>query len=230
MVFFPGFNIFPGAGLPPLGHSSNPVVDLRALRDRNFALGCLLSFVTGIGIFTTIFLTPLFLGILILARKEESTGTLVRRAALVGAGVILTALGLRAALSIDLIADLRSVIKAQSLFDQLGGRPYRYWVWADAAAFFLSAGIGLTALFAADVAMRWRRRSPGLETALLATIVLFSLSGLNRGETDRIWLLFVPILCAAAASSAREFEVRWVAAAGLAQALLIQCLFLVWGR
>ncbi|MDE2449802.1 MAG: DHA2 family efflux MFS transporter permease subunit [Gammaproteobacteria bacterium] len=40
----------------------NPVVDLRALRNRNFALGCGLSFVTGIGIFAPIFLTPLFLG------------------------------------------------------------------------------------------------------------------------------------------------------------------------
>jgi DHA2 family multidrug resistance protein len=40
----------------------SPVVDLRALRNRNFALGCFLSFVTGVGIFTTIYLTPLFLG------------------------------------------------------------------------------------------------------------------------------------------------------------------------
>ena len=40
----------------------NPVVDLRALGNRNFALGCLLSFITGVGIFTTIYLTPLFLG------------------------------------------------------------------------------------------------------------------------------------------------------------------------
>jgi DHA2 family multidrug resistance protein len=39
-----------------------PVVDLRALKDRNFALGCLFSFVTGIGIFATIYLTPVFLG------------------------------------------------------------------------------------------------------------------------------------------------------------------------
>ena len=39
-----------------------PVVDLRALGNRNFALGCFLSFVAGIGIFTTIYLTPLFLG------------------------------------------------------------------------------------------------------------------------------------------------------------------------
>ncbi len=41
---------------------ANPVVDLRALRNRNFALGCFMSFVTGIGIFSTIYLTPLFLG------------------------------------------------------------------------------------------------------------------------------------------------------------------------
>jgi DHA2 family multidrug resistance protein len=41
---------------------ARPVVDLRALRDRNFSLGCFLSFVTGIGIFSTIYLTPLFLG------------------------------------------------------------------------------------------------------------------------------------------------------------------------
>ena len=40
----------------------NPVVDLRALKDRNFALGCVFSFITGIGIFATIYLTPLFLG------------------------------------------------------------------------------------------------------------------------------------------------------------------------
>ncbi len=39
----------------------HPVMDLTALRNRNFALGCFLSFVTGVGIFTTIYLTPLFL-------------------------------------------------------------------------------------------------------------------------------------------------------------------------
>jgi DHA2 family multidrug resistance protein len=41
---------------------ANPIVDLRALKSRNFALGCFFSFVTGIGIFATIYLTPLFLG------------------------------------------------------------------------------------------------------------------------------------------------------------------------
>jgi MFS transporter, DHA2 family, multidrug resistance protein len=41
---------------------ANPVVDLRALGNRNFSIGCVVSFVTGIGIFSTIYLTPLFLG------------------------------------------------------------------------------------------------------------------------------------------------------------------------
>ncbi len=40
----------------------NPVVDLRALKDRNFALGCFFSFISGVGIFATIYLTPVFLG------------------------------------------------------------------------------------------------------------------------------------------------------------------------
>jgi MFS transporter, DHA2 family, multidrug resistance protein len=40
----------------------NPFVELRALKSLNFALGCFFSFVTGIGIFATIYLTPLFLG------------------------------------------------------------------------------------------------------------------------------------------------------------------------
>jgi DHA2 family multidrug resistance protein len=41
---------------------SQPVVDLRALKSRNFTLGCFFSFVAGLGIFSIIYLSPLFLG------------------------------------------------------------------------------------------------------------------------------------------------------------------------
>ncbi|MCK1537516.1 MULTISPECIES: DHA2 family efflux MFS transporter permease subunit [unclassified Bradyrhizobium] len=41
---------------------AQPVVDLRALKIRNFALGSWFSFITGLGIFSTVYLTPLFLG------------------------------------------------------------------------------------------------------------------------------------------------------------------------
>ena len=35
-----------------------PVMDLRALQDRTFSLGCYFSFMAGVGIFATIYLTP----------------------------------------------------------------------------------------------------------------------------------------------------------------------------
>ena len=39
----------------------NPVVNLRILRDPDFALGCLLSFILGIGLFGSVYMMPVFL-------------------------------------------------------------------------------------------------------------------------------------------------------------------------
>jgi len=41
--------------------ATDPIVDLRALSVRNFGIGSLLSFITGIGIFGMVYLTPVFL-------------------------------------------------------------------------------------------------------------------------------------------------------------------------
>lgn len=38
-----------------------PIVDLRALADRDFALGCVLSFILGVGLYGSIYLMPVFL-------------------------------------------------------------------------------------------------------------------------------------------------------------------------
>ena len=38
-----------------------PLVDLRTFRDRNFTVGCVLSFVLGIGLFGSVYLMPVFL-------------------------------------------------------------------------------------------------------------------------------------------------------------------------
>jgi DHA2 family multidrug resistance protein len=40
-----------------------PVVDLTTLRDRNFAIGCCLSFVLGIGLFGSVYMMPVFLAL-----------------------------------------------------------------------------------------------------------------------------------------------------------------------
>src|SRR5665213_2880508 len=41
--------------------AANPVVELRTLASRNFAIGCFLSFVLGIGLYGTVYLMPVFL-------------------------------------------------------------------------------------------------------------------------------------------------------------------------
>ncbi|MEQ1607533.1 MAG: DHA2 family efflux MFS transporter permease subunit [Hyphomonadaceae bacterium] len=41
---------------------ANPVVDLKVLQDKNFALGSMLAVVIGFGLFGSVYLTPLFLG------------------------------------------------------------------------------------------------------------------------------------------------------------------------
>ncbi|MDR3516891.1 MAG: DHA2 family efflux MFS transporter permease subunit [Azospirillaceae bacterium] len=40
---------------------SHPIVDLRSFGDRSFAIGCILSFVLGIGLFGSVYLMPVFL-------------------------------------------------------------------------------------------------------------------------------------------------------------------------
>jgi DHA2 family multidrug resistance protein len=41
--------------------ATHPVVDLRTFRDRNFSIGCLLSFILGAGLFGSVYLMPVFL-------------------------------------------------------------------------------------------------------------------------------------------------------------------------
>jgi MFS transporter, DHA2 family, multidrug resistance protein len=42
--------------------AENPIVDLRAFRNRNFAIGATLAMAIGLGLYTLVYLTPLFLG------------------------------------------------------------------------------------------------------------------------------------------------------------------------
>jgi DHA2 family multidrug resistance protein len=43
--------------------SAYPIVELRSFADRNFTIGCILSFVLGIGLFGSTYLMPFFLGL-----------------------------------------------------------------------------------------------------------------------------------------------------------------------
>ena len=59
LVFVIGAAFFIGRTL----RSARPLVELRCFADRNFTIGCVLSFVLGIGLFGSTYLMPFFLGL-----------------------------------------------------------------------------------------------------------------------------------------------------------------------
>jgi methylthioxylose transferase len=160
---------------------------------------------------------------------------LLMRRALVGlAGLVAGVLVLRLLIGLDLIAVFRSTVSAH-LVDPSRRRPYAYWLFADIPAVLIVAGLPQTALLAAEARSAWRRGIPRVETVLLATLALASISGVFLGEVDHIWLFFIPLVAApAGAALSRTVErgegsvitpLGWA----LAQAVVMQVLlFTFW--
>jgi hypothetical protein len=79
-------------------------------------------------------------------------------------------------------------------------RPYGYFLLANLAAFAVAAGPALAAGMS-----RLRRRGPWiLASAALFSVALADLSGLSKGEVERIWLPFVPWALVATGTLARR--------------------------
>lgn len=130
-------------------------------------------------------------------------------------------------------------------------RPYSYFVWANFAAFALSAGPVAAAGAARAVTVlrlhaartrrfgRWISRflpqggPPGAETLAPATIaaaavlavLIADISALSKGETERIWLSFGFFLMCGLALLPRRAE-RWALAAQVGCALVVNHLVL----
>lgn len=85
-------------------------------------------------------------------------------------------------------------------YDGWGGRrPYSYWVWANFAAFALSAGPALAVATGVLVRRLTRRTVSAMEhtpvvmgVAALLVVTAATLSGMSKAEVERIWAPFVP--------------------------------------
>jgi hypothetical protein len=97
-------------------------------------------------------------------------------------------------------------------------RPYWFWVLGSPIAWMVCAGLPLSGgwLVAA------RRGDPG--AVALAAVVAIA-SGMSKGETERIWLPFVPLACAAAATVIPPRRLRAVLLVLAVQTLFTQLLF-----
>ncbi|HEY3923705.1 MAG TPA: hypothetical protein VGL75_04025 [Acidothermaceae bacterium] len=102
-----------------------------------------------------------------------------------------------------------------------GSRPYAYFLLADLAVFVLMIG---PAAVAGLARINLRRRTAGwLVVAALVAVVASDLSGVMRGEVERIWLPYAPwvVVAAAALTRTRGWLLLQVAVALAVQGLVI---------
>lgn len=109
-------------------------------------------------------------------------------------------------------------------------RSYSYWVWANLAALALAAGPavapGLRRVTARLVHAVRGRQVDGAGTAALvlgatAAVIAASLSGLSKGEVERIWLPFTGWLVAACALLPRRDHRWWLALQALTAVVIV---------
>jgi len=89
-------------------------------------------------------------------------------------------------------------------FATLAARQSRDWLWLNIFLFWLFCGWPLVALCAGR-AMRLARERSNASTSLFGATVFvlaaMTISGGVRGETERLWMPFLPPLCVFAASA-----------------------------
>jgi hypothetical protein len=98
-------------------------------------------------------------------------------------------------------------------------RPYRFWVFGSPVAWALMLG---PVVIAAATRAALRRNPVAL--GILAVVVIAAVAGFTKAETERIWLIFVPLACVAAAPVLSTRRLPLVLGVLGAQALALQVL------
>jgi hypothetical protein len=113
-------------------------------------------------------------------------------------------------------------------------RPYSYWVWANLASLLLATG-PVAAPVLRRVAVRVRHGFPAWSDALVAlpaaaavAVALADVSGLSKGETERIWLPFAVWLVAGAALLPAPARRGWLAAQAVLAIVVNHLVATVW--
>ena len=155
--------------------------------------------------------------VLVTLRREGARAAAVLAVAAAGAVLLLTA-ALAVLLNYDPVGILRSLTRIYSA-GAAAHRPYEFWLFGSPAAWVALLGLPI-AWFAA-------RALTGGDPAALALaviIVISTVAGFTKAETERIWLPFVPLACVAAAALPIG-RLRTLLGALAVQALVFEVLF-----
>lgn len=169
-------------------------------------------------------LGPIGVGVALISLRQRPPGPIARRGLLVLAGLFLGWLALRLLVGVDLVADWGPAAHRQVAFVS-HQRSYWYWLLGNVVAFLVVAGALNSGSIVAVTLARWRARRLGMETILWITLVLATLTGEFKGETDHNWLFMMPLAIAVAAAGTSIERLRGAAGAGLGQAGVTEVLF-----
>lgn len=96
-------------------------------------------------------------------------------------------------------------------------RPYHFWVFGSPVAW----GVMLGPVVLAAAVRAALRRSPAA-MAILVVVLIAAVAGFTKAETERIWLIFVPLAVVAASPLLTRRRLPWVLGILALQALLVQ--------
>lgn len=99
-------------------------------------------------------------------------------------------------------------------------RPYWFWVLGSPVAWGVMLGLPIAA---AGLVAVVRRRPEAV--ALAAVLLIASVMGFTKAETERIWLPFAPLACVAAASRVTPRRLRGALAVLAVHALAVELIF-----
>ena len=197
------------AGLAAIGIAASVVATGRAGR-RSDLLAAVGGLVLGAGLFSSY-------GLVLVLLVPFAVGVLRRRVRpLVISGLLMVVVGVGFAAAGFSWIDGLWATRAEYAGSIAAVRPYGYFVFANLAAFAIVLGPAPVA----GIATLRERRMWLLVGAALVAVAAADLSGLSKGEVERIWLPFWPwIAIAAAAITSR---VRWWLAAQATLAIGVQ--------
>jgi methylthioxylose transferase len=155
---------------------------------------------------------------LVVLRREGARAAILMSAACAAALTLFYG-ALYVATGFDILAALQST--DQVYRNSLAAiRPYAFWVFGSPVAFLVALGLPL-----AWYAVRAVPASDAAALALATVIVIATVLGFTKAETERIWLMFVPLACVAAAAVLPARRLGLVLALLVAQAVVAELLF-----
>ncbi len=164
---------------------------------------------------------PAWAALVVLRREGWRAGVRVGVAAAIGVGAL--NLALYVAFGYDPIAALRATAHVY-YHGTWTYRPYSFWVFGSPTAWALMLGLPI-----AWFALRALGTADGSAVAVWAMVAITALLGTTDGETERIWLPFVPLACVAAAATVPPSRLRPILGLLAVQALAIELIFFtVW--